>query len=236
MPNPYYTEAFSGQPGQTARAESVTSEFLGVQAGFDGVSADINRSIKGAANETLNALPVAASRANKWVRFDSAGQPIVVNAPFNWRGYWAPSTLYYVGDVVQIGVHKSLVYCTVQHTSGLTYAGTNWSLFIDLTGVMFTQYYLITAAGSTQLATGDAAFIDSTAGAATLLLPASPNLGDSPVTVTYVAGPTSSVTISAGTNKIMGTTDGTMVMDVTNFSVTLSWAGAAYGWRARTMG
>lgn len=236
--NPYYQNTFSGQPGQTARAEAVDQQFAGVESAFTGATADIVRALKGAVGETLNDMPAAAVRANKWLRFDSNGQPLLAATPLNWRGLWQPFTLYNVGDAVQIGLHQSLVYCVTQHTSGASYVGTDWTTFVDLTGVPFNNYGLLNTAGSFQLNKGDSYFLDCTAGAMTINMPLSPVLGDTPINLTHVGGSLSgSQTIMlhapGGFNGISNTD---VNVDVVNASMTIAYAGASYGWRLRVMG
>jgi hypothetical protein len=240
--NRYYTDTFTGQAGQTARAESVSTELDGVQAGFDGVQADVDRSIKGPIGETaLPDLPAAATRANNWLRFDASGNPIVVQAPFNWLGFWQPATVYFVGDVVQIGVNQDLVYCTTQHTSAGTYAAdaSNWSTFISLAGVQFLNYVVNNAAGTYAVPLRGAVFMDSSGGNQNYTLPVG-TLGDSPCTLTHVGGTLAAgqaITITAsGGQKIMGLSETVVNVDVANASISLSYAGSAYGWRLRTMG
>lgn len=238
--NNYYTEQFQGQAGQTARAEEVTSEFDAVQGGFDKVATDTARSIKAPSGETLNDIPAALTRANKWLRFDANGQPIPVNAPFNWMGIWQPDVLYYVGDVVQKDVHQSLYYCETEHTSGASFDDANWSTFIDLSGVAFFNYRIINTAGTHNLLAGDSVMVDASGGAITLALPASPVLGDSPINVTHVGGSLSGsqtiqIVTAAGT-YFQGNVETTLTVDTTNASFSLSYGGPSYGWRLRVMG
>lgn len=242
MSNPWYTQNFAGQPGQTARAEDVTSEYTNVQGGFDQAYQASTHSLQIPLTDPVaSALPVAASRANKWLRFDSNGQPTVVAAPFNWRGLWAPSTLYFVGDVVQIGVHQSLVYNNTQHTSAANYAAdaSNWSTFIDLTGIQWWNYYIVNSAGTTNLAVGDSVFVDSTGGNITLQLPTGV-LGQSPINITHLRGSLSAgqtITIqSAAGQFIMGNSQNQVTVDVANASMSLAYSDATGGWRLRTMG
>ena len=77
---------------------------------------------------------------------------------------------------------------------------------------------------------------DSSGGAFSITLPASPSVGDEPITVTQVAGSASTVTIARNGNSIMGSaTD--LVLDVANASVVLYWAGASLGgWRLGIIG
>lgn len=238
--NLYYTQAFQGQAGQTARAEEVTSEFNSVQTGFDAVAVDAARSIKVPAGETLNDLPAAGTRANQWLRFDADGQPIPVNAPFNWRGQYTAGTLYYVGDVVQKQQHQSLYYCTTQHVAPGTFDASKWSVFIDLTGVLFFNYYIINGAGTHALMPGDSVMVDASGGAIVLTLPASPVVGDSPINITHVGGSLSGgqtiQIVTAAGNYFQGNVETTLTLDVVNASFSLSYGGPAYGWRLRVMG
>lgn len=237
--NPFYQNTFNGAAGQIARAESVDAQCGGIQAGFDGVTTVLNACIQGQSGETLTPLPSAASRANKSLLFDANGQPIVQFSGLNWRGMWQPSTFYNVGDLVQSGVHQSLWYCATAHTSGSSFSSADWTVFIDLTGVTWFNYRIINTAGTFTLLTADAVGVDCTAGAITLNLPAAPNVGDSPVSVTHIGGSLSggqTITISSGSNFIMGNTDNTLSVDVVNASMSFFFLGAPYGWRLRTMG
>lgn len=237
--NPYYTNTFSGQAGQTARAESVDTECAGIAAGFDAVYTAIQRALLASAGEVLNPLPAAASRANKFLKFGADGQPLVVNGSLNWRGYWAPSTLYLVGDIIQIGPRMNFMYCATQHTSGASYAGTNWSLFLDLSGVQWWQYRIVNSTGVAAVVPGDSVFLDSSAGPITVQLPTGV-LGDSPINLTVIGGSLSTgheITIqSAAGQYLMGATETTLAVDVANASMALAYSDAAHGWRLRTMG
>lgn len=242
--NPYYTDSFSGQPGQTARAESVDTELSGVQAGFDGVYADVLRAIKGQAGETVNALPIAASRANMWLRFDDSGQPTVSPSPFNYRGAWTASTLYLVGDAYSAAPNGSLYYVVTQYTSGTTFGATdlaNTHKIVDLTGLYFASYNSVTTGGNTINAVNGGSYaVDSSLGNIVINLPTETALGGSPINITVVGGALVSgqlITIqSAAGQYIMGNSNNAINVDVANASVSLFWAGAPYGWRLRTMG
>lgn len=238
--NAYYNEAFAGQAGQTARAEEVTSEFDGVQAGFDAVAIDTARAMKAPAGETLDDLPAALTRANQWPRFDANGQLITVNAPFNWRGLWQTGLLYFVGDVVQKAPHQSLEYCTTQHTAGASFDASKWSVFIDLTGVFFFNTRIINGAGAHDLSAGDAVAVDSTGGSIVLNLPAAPVVGDSPISITHVGGSlTGSQAIqivTASGTYFVGNTETTLNLDKAGASFSLFYCGPAYGWRLRVLG
>lgn len=239
MANPFYTNTFTGAAGQIARAEAVDAQFGGIQSGFEGVNTELGATLQGQPGETMNLLPPAAQRAGKTLLFDSNGQPIAQFSSLNWRGMWTPNTAYDVGDLVQSGVHQSIWYCTTQHTSGTTFSSADWSTFIDLTGLQWASYSIINTAGTYNLNIGDSVGVDTTAGSVTLNLPTGMSVGASPVNVTNIGGSLTGsqlLTVSAGTNFIMGNTNNTLAVDVVNASMSFYWMGAPYGWRLRTLG
>lgn len=73
---------------------------------------------------------------------------------------------------------------------------------------------------------------NTSAGAFTVTLPASPSVGDSPILIHDLASSfsTYNLTLDPGANKIYGTT-GTFACDVKNFSGWLIWSGTTYGWK-----
>lgn len=240
--NPYYQDQFSGQPGQTAKAEQVDTEFQGAQSGFDGVFADVTRAIKGAAGEDLPALPSAASRAGLWLKFDSSGNPVVVTTPLNVRGEWAPNTNYQVGDAYTGYPNGTLYYVQTAYTSGATFGSVdaaNTVILSHLGGLFFTTPVIVAApsGGVTVAAVAGSNYgCDTSAGHITLNLPTAA-IGDSPVSLTYLAGAASTVTVNSAPGQfIAGTTQTQLVMDLTGFSVSLQYWGPTYGWRPRVMG
>lgn len=244
MSNPYYTEAFGGQPGQTAKAEQVTSEFLGVQAGFDAVYLINQHQITVPSSDpTLNQLPAAGTRANQWLKFDANGQPILAASPLNPRGAWAPTTLYNVGDAYTAAPNGSLYYVKTQYTSGASFGATdttNTTVLVNLQGLYFVNNVLVTGPATLNAVDGGSYLIDSSGGNITINLPTESVVGNSPINLTYVGGTLTSgqlqTIVSASGQFIMGNTNNTVNQDVTNYSVSLMWAGAPYGWRLRTMG
>lgn len=242
--NPYYQDAFSGQPGQTARAEAVNTEFSGVQSGFDGVYSDTNRSIKTQPGDVLTALPVAASRINKWLKFDATGQPTLATTPLNVRGAWQAVTAYAVGDAFNAAPNGSLYYVNSAYTSGASFGATDLAHTTDIAnfgGLYFAAYSSVTTGPATITAVDGGSYaVDSTAGNIVINLPVESAMGNSPVNVTIVGGSLTGsqlVTINAGAGQfIMGNSNATVAMDVANASVSMFWAGATYGWRLRTMG
>lgn len=241
MTNPYYTEAFTGLPGQTARAEGVKSELDGIQAGFDGVFTDTSRSIKGPIGEAaFSDLPAFNVRKNQWVRFDANGQPIVVPSPLNNRGPWVAARSYQVGDTFTAAPNGSTYYVTTAYTSGASFGATdiaNTYFMVNLTGLVLNNYSVITA--GTQLVAGQAVYVDSSSGNLVINLPVSPVIGDSPVTITHVGGTLAAgqtISVQSVSNRIMGNTENLVTMDVVNFSMVVSYAGVPYGWRIRMLG
>lgn len=82
---------------------------------------------------------------------------------------------------------------------------------------------------------GDMILSDASGGARTINLPASPSVGDEPISVTQIAGAASQVTIGRNGNLIMGLAEN-MTLDVANASVVFYWSGATYGWRLGIIG
>jgi hypothetical protein len=242
--NPYYTDNFSGQPGQTARAEAVDTELSGIQAGFDGVNVDVERSIKTQPGDILVALPAAASRLNKWLKFDATGQPTLANTPLNVRGAWTALTSYAVGDAFNAAPNGSLYYVNTAYTSGATFGALDLSKTTDIAnfgGLYFANYSSITTGPATITAVDGGSYaVDSTGGNIVINLPTESVLGNSPINVTVVGGSLTSgqlVTINAApVQYIMGSSNGSINVDVANASVSMFWAGPGYGWRLRTMG
>lgn len=83
-------------------------------------------------------LPVAASRANKVLAFDSSGNPIVGDDIGNWRGTWATATAYTKRDLVKDAT-ASVYRANQSHTStGASLTSTDsakWDLVIDASAV-----------------------------------------------------------------------------------------------------
>lgn len=238
--NPYYQDNFTGQPGQSAKAEQVNSELTGVQAGFDGVSADVKRALLATVGEALNNLPNAAARAGLWLKFDVNGQPVLASTPLNVRsGGWAANTVYAVGDAYTSSPNGTLYYVKTAYTSGATFGATdlaNTTVLSNLGGLYFSTPTIVSGPATTATTVSKNYGCDSTGGNLIFNLP-SAALGDSPVSFTYLAGAASTVTINAAAGQyINGSTETQLVMDTTGFSTSLQYWGATYGWRVRTMG
>jgi hypothetical protein len=243
MTTPYYTNEFSGQPGQLARAEAVSSEFTNVQSGFTAAQAFDLTTVHGQTGETLTALPIAASRANKWMKFDANGNPLIVASPWNPRGAWAANTAYNVGDAYTSTPNGSLYYVTTAYTSGSTFGATDLANTLQLTnlaGLFFTTPTIEIGPTTPTLNAGNSYGFDSTAGNIGAVL-YSASLGDSPVNITYLAGSLTGSqlqTITTAAGQYIGPSSGGVTqinMDVSgNFS--FQYWGATYGWRVRSLG
>lgn len=93
----------------------------------------------------------------------------------------------------------------------------------------------VVTASPTTMKQGDMILIDASGGAKTLNLPASPSVGNEPISVTQVAGSASAVTIGRNGKLIMGVAED-LVLDIANASVVFYWSGDTYGWRLGIIG
>lgn len=240
MANSFYNENFQGLAGQTARAEHVKDELAGIGSAFDAIEAIVNRSLRvveevGADN--LIDLPNIAARAGKFLRFNSVGQPEAVQSGFTWKGSWATSTAYQLGDVVKTGDYGSLYICTTAHTSAGsgTIDLTKFEVMIDLTGLNKIANEIKTSS-FTAVVGGDY-MVDSSAGNVTITLPAAPILQDAPINITHIGGSLASgqlITIARNGKRIMGLEED-MSIDAANTSVSFMWSNETKGWRLRVL-
>lgn len=236
--NPFYQNTFAGAAGQIARAEDVNAQLGGVQGAFD----IMNASVRGQNGETMGQLPAAASRAGLWFKFDANGNPTVVTTPLNVRGNWVANTAYNVGDAYNAAPNNTLYYVLTAYTSGASFGSTdlaNTEIMVNLAGLFFCNYQIVTGPQTVTAATGESYLLDSSGGNITVNLPTG-NLGDSPINITYLNGTLTgsqlqTVVASAG-QFIMGATNNTLALDTVNYSVSLFYSNSTYGWRMRTMG
>lgn len=237
MANPYYDNNFTGAAGQTARAEQVNSELESIESAFDVAYDSDNCSLRGQSGETMNRLPAAVARAGLFLRFDASGQPVLVQSGFTWRGDWAVSTIYALGDVVRTGTYGSLYICTTPHTSAAsgTIDLTKFEVLIDLTGSNIIRNELKT--GSFTAVVGGDYMVDSSAGNVTITLPAAPTILDAPINITHVGGSLASgqlITVARNGLRIMGLTQD-LTFDKANASISLMYCDATRGWRLRVL-
>lgn len=236
--NPFYQNTFSGAAGQIARAEDVDSQLGGIQAAFDAMLA----TIRGQTGETMGTLPDAASRANLWLKFDASGNPVVVTTPLNVRGNWQANTAYSIGDAYNASPNGSLYYVLTAYTSGATFGSTdiaNTEVVVSLAGLFFCNYTIVSGPATITAVSGNSYLLDSSGGNITVNLPTGV-LGASPINITYLNGTLTGsqlqTVVSATGEFIMGSTENTLSMDTVNYSVSLFYSNATYGWRLRTMG
>jgi len=192
----------------------------------------------------LNALPAAASRQNKYLKFNSSGQPVLVNSPLNVRGMWAANTSYLVGDAYNSTPNGSLYFVQTAYTSGATFGATdlaNTEIIVNLTGLLFTDPDIVAGPATVTMNAGNTYGTDSTGGAIVLNLYTAA-IGDSPVNVTYLAGTltgSQTVTINAASGQFFGPAANNITqitLDITQANFSMQYWGATYGWQLRTMG
>jgi hypothetical protein len=228
--------------GALARSGQVNSDFSQFDAAMNLVEAEMNRTIRftdGTPGQTdYQVADTAAQRANRVVGFDAAGKAVTLSQVFNWRGAWAPNTLYKVNDIVKVLPVGSISLCTTQHTSSAAFAtdaGTMWSLMIDLTDEYnFVRHFqIITNAQSPfAAAAGSDLMIDVSGGPVTIVLPAAPQLSDQPISLVHVNGniATNPITVSRNGQNIMSLAQDMTVSD-TNAALELAFSNATLGWR-----
>lgn len=82
-------------------------------------------------------LPVNTTRANKFLSFDSSGNPQALNAVGTYKGNWASGTAYVLQDIVKDTSNNNIYICITAHTStGSQPISSNadvakWSLVVD---------------------------------------------------------------------------------------------------------
>ena len=82
-------------------------------------------------------LPLNTVRANKYLTFDVAGNPVAQNAVGTYRGNWAASTAYVLQDIVKdTSTNNIFIVITAHTSSGSQPLTTNtdaakWSLVVD---------------------------------------------------------------------------------------------------------
>jgi len=233
--NPFYTEAFAGQAGQTARADQVKSQLAAIATAFDNANIVLLRSIKAPGTEAPLDLPVAANRANKFLKFDASGNPEAIQSGGLWRGDWTASTVYQFGDTVRFGIYGSIYTTTIAHTSGASFDVSKFSIQIDLTGINIIRNEIKTAS-FTAIVGGDY-MVDSAGGNIVVTLPVAPTILDAPVNITHIGGTLvdgQTVTIARNGKLIMGLAED-LTIDKVNSSFSLMFANDAKGWRLRVL-
>ena len=94
---------------------------------------------------------------------------------------------------------------------------------------------VVITTGTTVAVAGDMLLADKSGGNITVTLPASPSVGDEPISVTHVAGASNTLTIGRNSKLIMGLAED-LVIDTANASIVLYWSGDTNGWRLGIIG
>ena len=132
----------------------------------------IDRSIKLSRTNTMTSTEFtvdAASRANKILAFDSAGEIAVTQELGTYRSNWSASTSYNVRDIVKDTSTNNIFICLTAHTSSGTQPLTTntdsakWSLLVDAASATTSQN---AAAASATAASNSATAAASSASAA----------------------------------------------------------------------
>lgn len=240
---PFWTFLNELVAGQLARAEQVNSNLAEVETAFEGVGTELDQTIRftdgNPAEADYQIAANAAARANKVIGFDATGLvPGMVSKTLTPRGLWVTVTAYAIGDVSQAGTVGSLYYCVVAHTSGTfatDLAAVKWVLLLDAT-VAFKAaraFQIITNAESPYTAVaGDDLFVDVTAGAVTINLPASPAISDQSISIVHAKGDVTTNNITVGRNgkPLMALTED-MTINTTNAALELAYMDGTQGWR-----
>jgi len=129
----------------------------------------IDRSIKLSRTNTMTSTEFtvdAASRANKILAFDSAGEIAVTQELGTYKGNWAASTSYQVRDIVKDTSTNNIFIALTAHTSSGTQPLTTntdsakWSLLVDAASATTSQNAAAasaTAASNSQTAAASSA-------------------------------------------------------------------------------
>ena len=142
-------------------------------------------------------------------------------------GHFVPPT----GTTAQRPTSVDLFTGGIRFNSSLVtwegYNGTQW------TGLGGGNPWATTTMSIT-IAANDRYFVDTSGGAKTITLPASPQVGDQ-VSIVDLAGTfdTNNCTIARNGNKIMGLTEN-LILTVEDTGITLVYTGATYGWKLVT--
>lgn len=244
MPSRFFDNTTTLLQGQLARAEAVEAKFELVDTALLGVANELNRAIRFTAGtpdeDDFQLAHTAAQRANQIIGFNGAGAPELRSGTFTWRGDWATAQTYLVNQVVRAPQANffSHYVCVVQHVSGVfatDLAAGRWQLIHDMTEVFrfVRRFQIITAAQSPYAAVaGDDLFVDVSAGAVQITLPAAPTIADQPICVCHFAGNVvaNNITIARNGQAIMGLAEN-MTVNTPNASFELSFARATEGWR-----
>jgi hypothetical protein len=142
-------------------------------------------------------------------------------------GAWVPPT----GTTAERPTGGNLYTGAIRYNASLvTWEGYNGSQWTGLGGGNPWQ----STSTSITITANDRYFVNTSGGAVTITLPASPQTGDQ-VSILDLASTfdTNNCTIGRNGNKIMGLTEN-LVLNVEDEAITLVYTGATYGWKLTT--
>jgi hypothetical protein len=114
-------------------------------------------------------LPADTTRANKFLAFDSTGNPQTLNAVGTYKGNWAASVAYVLQDIVKDTSNSNIYICITAHTStGSQPISSNadvakWSLVVDAAAAGTSATNAATSASAASTSATNAAASASTA-------------------------------------------------------------------------
>lgn len=244
MSRPLWTFSSELVSGQLARAEQVNLNLAEIKAALDAVGTELNRSLRltfgsdpGESAFQLSVNP--ALNGGKVLALNATGNGFeFVSRLLNPRGAWATTTVYAVGDVVQVSPTGSLYFCVVAHTSGTfstDLGASRWILLLDTTtAYQAARAFKIIAAGQSPYAAspGDDLLVDVTAGPVTITLPSSPSISMQSISITHADGNIASNNITIGRNgqPIMGLAED-MIVNTPYATLELGFMDGTRGWR-----
>ncbi len=153
-------------------------------------------------------LPVNTTRANKFLSFNSTGNPQAVDTIGTYKGNWAASVAYVLQDVVKDTSNNNIYICITAHTStGSQPISSNadvakWSLVVDAAAASTSATNAATSASAASTSATNAAASASTAttqatNAATSASTATTQASNASTSATNAASSASSASSSA---------------------------------------
>ena len=146
-------------------------------------------------------LPVNTTRANKFLSFDSSGNPQALNAVGTYKGNWASGTAYVLQDIVKDTSNNNIYICITAHTStGSQPISSNadvakWSLIVD--AATATTSATNAAASASAAATSATNAASSASSASTSASTATTKASEASTSATNAASSASSASSSA---------------------------------------
>lgn len=242
MASRFWTFVANLVAGQLARAEHVNAKYQEIDGALLSAANELNRSIRFIsggvpAENTFQVGQTAAQRANLVMGFDGSGNLQLRSFIFTWRGDWATGASYAANDAIRApSSHFTSIYIALAaHASSdfaTDLAAGRWGIMVDLTQVeRSVKKFKIITANYTALP-GDDLFVNTSAGAVTITLPANPLISDQPIHICHAGGSAASnpITVERNGKLIMGLAED-MSVTTTNAAFELAFANDSLGWR-----